>query len=59
LIVPAAAAPLAAGAARLFADAVFARRLGEAARDTVKERFSADRMVEETERIYRRLRASG
>lgn len=55
LIVPAAAPPLAAAAARLLSDAALARRLGEAARKTVNTRFSAARMVEATERVYQRL----
>jgi glycosyltransferase involved in cell wall biosynthesis len=55
LVVAPAAAPLAAAAALLFGDGALARRLGEAARETVNTRFSAQGMVEATARIYKRL----
>ncbi len=48
-------AALAAAIARLLSDPAEARRLGEAARETVMARFSADRMVEETLRLYQNL----
>jgi glycosyltransferase involved in cell wall biosynthesis len=46
---------LAGAAVRLLTDIVLARRLGEGARETVRERFSAGGMVEATARIYERL----
>ncbi len=39
-------------AARLLGDQGYARKLGQAARERVMERFSADRMVEGTLRVY-------
>jgi glycosyltransferase involved in cell wall biosynthesis len=39
----------------LLADGEAAARLGTAGRDTIVERFSADRMVEETLQAYREL----
>jgi glycosyltransferase involved in cell wall biosynthesis len=48
---------LAAAAARLFDDAILARRLGDAARDTIAARFTADRMVQETVDVFARLAA--
>jgi glycosyltransferase involved in cell wall biosynthesis len=40
---------------RLLSDAELGRRLGEAARETVRAHFSADRMVEETLRLFEKL----
>ena len=48
---------LAAALARLVAHPEEAARLGQAARETVITRFSEDRMVEETLRLYERLAA--
>jgi glycosyltransferase involved in cell wall biosynthesis len=48
-------AEFASAIARLMADPSEANRLGHAARETVKERFSADRMVEETLDLYEHL----
>lgn len=45
-------------AARLLREREFARRLGQAGRERVRERFSAERMVEETLRLYEQLRRS-
>jgi glycosyltransferase involved in cell wall biosynthesis len=45
----------AAAAARLLNDAALARRLGDAARETVAARYSADGMVEATLRVFERL----
>jgi glycosyltransferase involved in cell wall biosynthesis len=50
---------LAAAIARLVAHPDEATRLGSAARETVIKRFSADRMVEETMRLYEHLVAAG
>jgi glycosyltransferase involved in cell wall biosynthesis len=50
---------LAAAIARLVAHPDEATRLGSAARETVITRFSADRMVEETLRLYEHLVATG
>ncbi len=58
LVQEAAPAALAAAATRLVADGELARRLGEAARQTVAEKFSADRMVEATLAVFERM-ASG
>jgi glycosyltransferase involved in cell wall biosynthesis len=58
LVVPPAAPPLAAAAVRLLRDAAPAHRLGQAARETVSERFSAAGMVQATERVYQRLNAT-
>jgi glycosyltransferase involved in cell wall biosynthesis len=49
------AGALAAAIARLLTNPAEARHLGEAARETVIARFSADRMVEETLRLYKHL----
>jgi glycosyltransferase involved in cell wall biosynthesis len=46
------ASALAAAIARLLSNPAEARRLGDAARETVMARFSANRMVEETLRLY-------
>jgi len=55
LVQQASAAALAAAATRLLADGELARRLGEAARQTVAANFSADRMVEATLAVFERL----
>lgn len=52
-------ATLAAAAAGLLRDAGRARQLGRAARAEVEERFTAERMVEGTLRIYEGLLAEG
>jgi glycosyltransferase involved in cell wall biosynthesis len=49
---------LAAAIARLLANPAEARRLGEAARETISARFSADRMVDATLQLYEQLIAS-
>jgi glycosyltransferase involved in cell wall biosynthesis len=49
------AAALGAAIARLLSNPLEAQRLGDAARETVVARFSADRMVEETLRLYEEL----
>ena len=46
---------LATAMARLLSNPDEARRLGESARETVKAHFSADRMVDETLRLYKVL----
>ena len=46
---------LAAAIARLLTNLSEVQRLGEAARETVIARFSADRMVEDTLRLYEKL----
>ena len=46
---------LAAATARLLADREFARKLGEAARETVAAKYSADRMVEATLAVFEGL----
>jgi glycosyltransferase involved in cell wall biosynthesis len=58
VVVAPAASALAAAAALLFSDAALARRLGQAARETVHARFSAGGMVEATVRICERLISS-
>ena len=58
LVQEASPAALAAAATRLLADGELARRLGEAARQTVAEKFSADRMVEATLAVFERLDAA-
>jgi len=50
---------LAAAIARLVVHPDEATRLGQAACETVKKRFSDDRMTEETLRLYERLLAAG
>ena len=55
LLVAPAAPLLAAAAALLLRDRALAKRLGDAARDTIASRFSAAAMVAATERIYERL----
>jgi len=52
LVPPGDATALAAAIARLLSDPPFAAALGRAARQTVEERFSADRMAEATGRLY-------
>jgi len=49
---------LAAAIARLFSNPAEARQLGEAARETISSRFSADRMVDATLHLYERLIAA-
>ena len=49
---------LAAAIKRLLSDPAEARRLGEAARETISARFSADRMVDATLQVYERLIAA-
>jgi glycosyltransferase involved in cell wall biosynthesis len=46
---------IAAAVIRLIADSELAARLGLRAREVICERFSADRMVEETARVYNEL----
>ncbi len=48
----------AAAVARLLTDAELRRRLGRAARETIKERFTAEQMVSNTLRLYERLQAA-
>ena len=48
-------AGVAAAALRLLGEAGLAQALGAAARETIIDRFSADRMVEGTLRVYRQL----
>lgn len=55
LVQEASPAALAAAATRLLADGELARKLGEAARQTVVAKFSADRMVEATLAVFERL----
>jgi glycosyltransferase involved in cell wall biosynthesis len=55
LIAEPAAPLLAAATALLFRDHELAGRLGEAARETVRERYSVEHMVEATARLYERL----
>jgi L-malate glycosyltransferase len=55
LVAPPEPERMAAAVVRLLADRESARRLGEAARERVRAHFSADRMVEETLRIFERL----
>jgi L-malate glycosyltransferase len=45
-------AAFASGVTRILNDAALAARLGAAARETIERRFSSDRMVEETLRVY-------
>jgi L-malate glycosyltransferase len=52
LVPPGDAAALAAATARLLSDPALAAALGRAARQTVAQRFSADRMAQATERLY-------
>jgi len=49
---------LAAAIARLLSNPAEARRLGDAARETISSRFSADRMVDATLHLYERLVAA-
>ena len=49
---------LAAAIKRLLSDPAEARRLGEAARETISARFSSDRMVDATLQVYERLIAA-
>jgi glycosyltransferase involved in cell wall biosynthesis len=52
IVPPADPAALAASIARLLEDGELARRLGRAARQTIADRFSVDRMVKTTEDLY-------
>jgi glycosyltransferase involved in cell wall biosynthesis len=52
------ASALAAAIARLLSNPAEARRLGDAARETISSRFSADRMVDATLHLYERLVAA-
>ena len=47
--------PMAIAIGSLLADPVEAHRLGEAARETVRSRFSADHMVDETLQLYKEV----
>jgi glycosyltransferase involved in cell wall biosynthesis len=55
LVPPADSCALAGAICRLLADRSLAARLGAAAESSVSERFSMERMVAETERLYRTL----
>jgi hypothetical protein len=46
---------IAAAIKKLLGDAAFARRIGDAARRTVMERFTVDHMVRRTMEVYRRV----
>jgi glycosyltransferase involved in cell wall biosynthesis len=59
LLEDAAPQSLAAAVVRLLTEHNFARGLGEAGRETIVARFSADRMVESTLAIFERLTATG
>ncbi len=59
LVQEASPAALAAAATRLLANGELARKLGEAARQTVAAKFSADRMVEAMLAVFERLRQGG
>ena len=52
LVEPADPAALAASITRLLEDGQMAARLGRAARETIADRFSVDRMVKTTEEVY-------
>ena len=58
-LVPYAAAPLAAAVNRLLADSAAARAMGAAGRRRVAAYYTVERMVHETEAVYRYLIASG
>src|SRR4051794_17161758 len=55
LVPPADPTAMAASICDLLADPDRARRLGEAARQSIEERFSMERMVSATEQLYRAL----
>ena len=59
LVQEASPAALAGAATRLLADGEQARKLGEAARETVAAKFSADRMVEATLAVFERVAGGG
>ncbi len=60
LLVPASdSTALASAIVRLLGDAELAARLGAAARETIQQRFTADRMVENTLRIYQQVSSAG
>jgi L-malate glycosyltransferase len=56
LVPPRDAATLAAAIVRALTDEGWRRRMGEAGLARVRERFTVDRMVEQTAAVYRRLR---
>ena len=51
----ASAEALAQAAARMLRDTALRERLTRAARETVASRYSADRMIDDTARIFERL----
>jgi len=57
LVPPGDAVPLANAICDLLADPALAQRIGRAARQSIRERFSIDRMVSATERLYLSLLA--
>ncbi len=57
IVPPADSAALAESVARLLADPPAARRMGEAGRAVVRERFGVARMVSETAELYRTVLA--
>ena len=60
LLVPASdSTALASALVHLLDDAELAARLGAAARETIQQRFTADRMVENTLRIYQQVSSAG
>lgn len=59
LVEPRDPAAMAAAIVRLLGDATLRRQLGEACLATARERFSAERMVLDTLRVYRRLAPHG
>ncbi len=60
LLVPASdSTAIASAIVRLLGDADLAARLGAAARETIQQRFTADRMVENTLRIYQQVSSAG
>jgi glycosyltransferase involved in cell wall biosynthesis len=56
LVPPRDASALSAALIRLLRDQALAERLGAAGRARVEQRFTADRMVQETLDVYERLR---
>jgi glycosyltransferase involved in cell wall biosynthesis len=57
LVAPGDSRGLATAVARLLDDRALAARLGRAARQSIQDRFSVDRMVESTEQLYTELLA--
>jgi glycosyltransferase involved in cell wall biosynthesis len=55
LVPPGDAAALAEALAQLASDAELARRMGEAGRERLRQHFSIDKMVGDTEMLYREL----